>query len=194
MWLLVSYLTFWTTFAPLVCFCKSFGKIFSKSFANSQRYRHMIAISIFKIWNSSPCFKCFSFEYIKAPPQWNFPFSFQEGFEIDTNLKFYFHIWIENLIPFENILFEILSFLMWSFEDTNWEILFTFQLKIHFDQKLIKIYTDWKVPIKTLFWNFLKWWCSPFALGLIFSPPLALSAKNGKLESPFSFFSPFCWC
>jgi hypothetical protein len=36
----------------------------------------------------------------------------------------------------------------------------------------------------------LKWRYSPFALGLILSPPLALSAKNGELESPFSFFSP----
>jgi hypothetical protein len=26
--LLFSYLTFWTTFAPLVCFCKSLGKSF----------------------------------------------------------------------------------------------------------------------------------------------------------------------
>jgi hypothetical protein len=34
------------------------------------------------------------------------------------------------------------------------------------------------------------WWCGPFALGLIFSPPLALSAKNGDLESPFYIFSP----
>jgi hypothetical protein len=25
---LFSYLTFWTTFAPLICFCKSFGKSF----------------------------------------------------------------------------------------------------------------------------------------------------------------------
>jgi hypothetical protein len=31
----------------------------------------------------------------------------------------------------------------------------------------------------------LKWWCGPFALGLIFSPPLALIAKNGDFESPF---------
>jgi hypothetical protein len=46
----------------LLVFCKSFGKIFSKSFANSQRYRNMISRSIFKIWNSSPCFKCFSFD------------------------------------------------------------------------------------------------------------------------------------
>jgi hypothetical protein len=37
----------------------------------------------------------------------------------------------------------------------------------------------------------LKWWCGTFALGLIFSPPLALSAKNRELESPFAFFSPF---
>jgi hypothetical protein len=48
--LLFSYLTFWTTFAPLICFCKSFGKIISKkSFANSQRYRNKIARSIFRI-------------------------------------------------------------------------------------------------------------------------------------------------
>jgi hypothetical protein len=39
--LLFSYLTFWTTFAPLVC--KYFGKVFSKYFAISQRYRNMIA-------------------------------------------------------------------------------------------------------------------------------------------------------
>jgi hypothetical protein len=90
-------------------------------------------------WNFSPCFKCFSFNYIKAPPEWNSPISFQEGFEIDTNLKFYFYIWVENLISFENIPFEILSFLMWSFEDTNWEILFTYQLKIYLDQVLIEI-------------------------------------------------------
>jgi hypothetical protein len=33
-------------------------------------------------------------------------------------------------------------------------------------------------------------WCGPFALGLILSPPLALSAKNGELESPFCIFLP----
>jgi hypothetical protein len=47
--LLFSYLTFWTTFAPLISFCKSFGKILSKSFANSQRYKNTITRSIFKI-------------------------------------------------------------------------------------------------------------------------------------------------
>jgi hypothetical protein len=43
-----------------------------------------------------------------------------------------------------------------------------------------------------LFQKVLKWWwCGPFTLGLIFSPPLALIAKNGDLESPFCIFSPF---
>jgi hypothetical protein len=28
---------------------------------------------------------------------------------------------------------------------------------------------------------FLKWWCGPFALGLILSPPLALITKNEEL-------------
>jgi hypothetical protein len=46
--LLFSYLTFWTTFAPLVYLCKYFGKIFSKSFANRQRYRNKIARSILR--------------------------------------------------------------------------------------------------------------------------------------------------
>jgi hypothetical protein len=36
----------------------------------------------------------------------------------------------------------------------------------------------------------LKWWCGPFALGLILSPPLALITKNRELESPLQL-SPF---
>jgi hypothetical protein len=35
-----------------------------------------------------------------------------------------------------------------------------------------------------------RWWCGPFALGLIFSPPLALIAKNGELWRPFYIFFP----
>jgi hypothetical protein len=45
--LLFFYLTFWTTFAPLVWFCKSFGKSFQSLFANSQGYKNMIARSIY---------------------------------------------------------------------------------------------------------------------------------------------------
>jgi hypothetical protein len=45
-----------------------------------------------------------------------------------------------------------------------------------------------KTSIKTLFQFFLKlWWCGPFALGLISSPPLALIAKNKDVESPLKF-------
>jgi hypothetical protein len=40
------YLTFWTTFAPRVFVFANLLKVFSKTFANSQRYRKMIARSI----------------------------------------------------------------------------------------------------------------------------------------------------
>ena len=43
-------------------FLQTFWKNFSNSFANSQRYKNIISRSVFKIWNSSPCFKCFSFD------------------------------------------------------------------------------------------------------------------------------------
>ena len=159
--LLFYNLTFWTTFAPLVCFCKSFWKTFSKSFANSERYRNMIARSIFKVWNS-PLFQMLFLWLNKSSTWMNFPLSFQEGFEIDTNLN-----------------------TKW---DTNWNFTFTYQLKIRYH---LKIYFEansspnWNKHL----WKFLKWWCSHFALGLILSPPLALSAKNGELESLFTFSS-----
>jgi hypothetical protein len=48
--LLFFYLTFWTTFAPLVfVFANLFGTNFQSLFTNSQRYRNDIARSIFKI-------------------------------------------------------------------------------------------------------------------------------------------------
>jgi hypothetical protein len=47
-----------------------------------------------------------------------------------------------------------------------------------------------KIPIEIIssfsFFKILKWWCGPFALSLILSPPLALIAKNGELESPYT--------
>jgi hypothetical protein len=48
-WISFLLLTFWTIITPLVCFANILEKIFSKSFANSQRYRNMIARSISKI-------------------------------------------------------------------------------------------------------------------------------------------------
>jgi hypothetical protein len=44
-----------------------------------------------------------------------------------------------------------------------------------------------QIPIEINISEILKWWCSPFALGLILSPPLALIAKNEELESPLQF-------
>jgi hypothetical protein len=55
---------------------------------------------------------------------------------------------------------------------------------------------NWKTNIceyqlKSFVSKILKWWwCGPFALGLIFSPPLALSAKNGECWSPLIFSPP----
>jgi hypothetical protein len=47
--------------------------------------------------------------------------------------------------------------------------------------------TNLRIPIKIIVGFFLKWWwCGPFALGLILSSPLALIAKNGDFESPFT--------
>jgi hypothetical protein len=49
-WIAFFYLTFWTTFAPLVLFfANSFGKSFQSLFANSQRHMNKIVRSIFKI-------------------------------------------------------------------------------------------------------------------------------------------------
>jgi hypothetical protein len=48
--LLFFYLTFWTTFAPLVLFLQIFlENLFESLFTNSQRYMNKIARSIFKI-------------------------------------------------------------------------------------------------------------------------------------------------
>jgi hypothetical protein len=50
-------------------FANLFLEIYSKTFVSSQRYGNMIACSIFRISKFLPCFKCFSFDYIKAPPK-----------------------------------------------------------------------------------------------------------------------------
>jgi hypothetical protein len=44
-----EWFSFWTTFAPQVLFLQIFWKSIQKTFANSQRYRNMIARSIFRI-------------------------------------------------------------------------------------------------------------------------------------------------
>jgi hypothetical protein len=100
-WFAFFYLTFWTTLAPLIFFANSFfGNSFLNYFANSQRYMNKIVRSILKIWNFSPCFKCFSFDLNKTPPEWNSPLSFQEGFN-RHQLEVYLDDSFEN-IPIES--------------------------------------------------------------------------------------------
>jgi hypothetical protein len=56
-----TFLIVSTDFGPhlhhLFCFCKFFWKIFSKSFANSQRHINKIVRSIFKILKFLPLFQ-----------------------------------------------------------------------------------------------------------------------------------------
>jgi hypothetical protein len=94
-----------------------------------------------------PVSNAFPLATYKLPLNEILPLAFKRVFEIDTNLKFYFRIWVENFKPSENILFEILSFLMWSFEDTNLEILFTYQMKIYFWLNTYWNTYFWKIPI-----------------------------------------------
>jgi hypothetical protein len=95
----------------------------------------------------------------------NSPLSFQEGFEIDTNWNFDI-LKIDFLKCQLKIHFEANS-------NTNWNKHFLFETNTWYQyEKYTKI---------------LKWWCGPFALGLILSPPLALIAKNGEFESPLAF-------
>jgi hypothetical protein len=108
-WIAFFYLTFWTTFAPLVLFLQiSLENLFKVFCKWSKVYEWKIASSIFKIWNFSPFFKCFSFDLNKTPPEWNSPFCFQEGFNryqlevcnLDANFEnLSFNIPIENRHP-----------------------------------------------------------------------------------------------
>jgi hypothetical protein len=59
-WTAFFYLTFWTTFAPLVLFLQiPLENLFKILFASSQRYMNKIARSIFKIKNFSPVSNAF---------------------------------------------------------------------------------------------------------------------------------------
>jgi hypothetical protein len=84
------YLTFWTTFAPRVLFLQIFWKSFQKLLQIDKGIGIWLQEAFLGFWNFSPCFKCFSFDYLKAPPEWNSPLSFQEDFEVDTNWIFSF--------------------------------------------------------------------------------------------------------
>ena len=124
-WIAFFYLTFWTTFAPLVLFLQIFlENLFQSLFSNSQRYMNKIARSIFMFWNFSPYFKCFSFDLNKTPPEWNSPLIFQEGFNryqlevysLDTNfgntnqLKINIPIWNISIKKFRKVVVRSICF------------------------------------------------------------------------------------
>jgi hypothetical protein len=96
----------------------------------------------------------------------NSPLSFQEGFEIDTNLKNNFEI--PNEIPIEILLLHT----NWKL-DTNWK----FNLRLT------------QIPFEINICEFFEMVVRSFWFGLNPSPPLALSAKNRELESPYDIFS-----
>jgi hypothetical protein len=79
--------------------------------------------------------------------------------------------------------------------DTNWKYIRNFD--DNFENPSLNVSIENKhTNLKYTYLNFetqfkIRWWCSPFALGLIISPLLALMAKNRDFESPFYIFSPF---
>jgi hypothetical protein len=100
----------------LFCFCKFFWEnIFKVFFANSQRYMNKIARSIFKIWNFSPCFKCFSFDLTKLPLNEILLLVFKRVL-VDTNWKYIEMLVFEKLIPVENII------PIWSISITRYQL------------------------------------------------------------------------
>ena len=89
---------------------------------------------------------------------WNFLSLFQMLF-----------LWL-NKTPLKQMLLLVFKRVLPILQVPNWIRSNTFRYQF---EKFLKI------------WNW--WWCGPFALGLIFSPPLALSTKNGERWSPFYF-------
>jgi hypothetical protein len=80
-WIAFFLLKFWTSLAPLVLFLQILLKNLFKILLQIVKdiwIRFWDAFSRFEIF--SPCFKCFSFDLNKTPPEWNSPLSVQEGF------------------------------------------------------------------------------------------------------------------
>jgi hypothetical protein len=73
-----------------------------------------------------------------------------------------------------------------SFQEGFWVRLWKCQLKDQLDTNLK--YTELKLHSEKFE---IRWWCGPFALGLIFSPPLALITKKQRTWEPYITLSPF---
>jgi hypothetical protein len=73
------YLIFWTTFAPLVCFCKSFGKSFQILLQIVKGIRMWLQEAFLEFEIPPPVSNVFPLT-IKSSPEWNSPLSFSRGF------------------------------------------------------------------------------------------------------------------
>jgi hypothetical protein len=70
---------------------------------------------------------------------------------------------------------------MWSFEDANWEIHFTYQLKIHFDQ----------VPIEILICEIFEMVVvRSFCFGLNTFSPFGINRQKRRTWEPLFMFLP----
>jgi hypothetical protein len=77
-------------------FANSFGKSFQCLLQIVKGKWVRFVRSIFKIWNFTPCFKCFFLWLNKTPPEWNSPLSFQEGFDkyqLEICSEFRYQFW-----------------------------------------------------------------------------------------------------
>jgi hypothetical protein len=129
--LLSSYLTFWTTLAPLVLFLQMFLENLFKVFLQIVKgiwIRFREAFSRFEIF--SPCFKMLFLWLNKTPPKWNSPLSVQEGFTNWKKIKYFRYQFLKTS----------------SLKYTNWD-------RISLRNTNLKN-TNWK-QISEFFWN----WC-----------------------------------
>jgi hypothetical protein len=127
----------------------------------------MIARSIFRIWNSSLCFKCFSFDYINAPPEKILPLAFKRVFEIDTQ-------W--NLYQYKFCL------LMWSFEDISLEIPNDILIESFLQLPIEKFMLLWK--------NFENMVVRSFCFGLNTFSPFGINRQKRRTWEPLLELSP----
>jgi hypothetical protein len=148
----------------LFCLCKFFWKIFSKSFASSQRYTNKFARSILTILKFLPLFQMLFLWLNKTLPEWKSPLSFQEGFEIDTNKK---NLKDTNWRDFHYL-------------DTNWNFAFSRQVKHGYQLR------NCQISIKALFrkfWNLMV--VRSFCFGLNIFSPFGINRQKRRLWEPF---------
>jgi hypothetical protein len=90
------YLIFWTTFAPQVLFLQILWKSIQKLFQIVKGIEIWLQEAFLEFEIPSPVSNAFPLTIWKLPLNEIVLLAFKRVFEIDTNLKSYFHILIEN--------------------------------------------------------------------------------------------------